>query len=225
MTRHLTPGEPLVLASDNPGKINAVSRLTAGVVDKVLGLRKLRLTQADETGTTFEENATIKALAAAKASGRPALADDSGLGVAALDNQPGVYMADWTYDGKGGRDEALGNAKILDALEKKGATDPAQRKATMVTVLALAWPDGDVRMVRGEVTGTIAELPRGANGFGFDPIFQPDGADKTFGEMNDDEKRGYSARTRAFEQFVANHLPPTGPAPVREQEPRRTLAH
>jgi XTP/dITP diphosphohydrolase len=208
MTRRLEAGE-LVLASDNPGKVDAVARLTAGVIGKVHPLKAFTREQAEETGTTFEENATIKAVAAAKASGLPALADDSGLEVTALGGEPGVYMADWTYDGKGGRDEALGNRRILEKLEATGSSD---RSAKMVTVLALAWPDGQVELVRGEVTGTITSAPRGRNGFGFDPIFKPDGDERTFAEMSDDDKKGYSARTRAFEAFVAKHLPAPKPA-------------
>lgn len=211
MSRRLN-GEEIVLASDNPGKLQAFEALTAGAVSRIKTLKQMRLEQAEETGTTFEENATIKALAAAKATGKPALADDSGLEVTALDGQPGVYMANWTYDGKGGRDERLGNQRILDALAEKGpGTD---RSARMVTVLALAWPDGQVDLVRGEVRGRIADTMRGNNGFGFDPVFQPDGHDRTFAEMTKVEKAVISARTRAFEAFTQAHMPVPGHAPA-----------
>lgn len=204
----------IVVASHNQGKIREIQDLIGPLGFTAKSAAELNFIEPKETGTTFEENATIKAIASAKASGMPALSDDSGLVVDALGGDPGVYTADWAETGNGPRDFNMAMEKVEKALEKAGATKPEQRTARFVSVLCLAWPDGHTELFRGEVEGTVAWPPRGTQGFGYDPVFQPEGYDVTFGEMSAEEKHGWSIgkpqalshRARAFKLFVETCL-------------------
>ncbi|MBB3408144.1 XTP/dITP diphosphohydrolase [Rhizobium sp. BK316] len=204
----------IVVASHNQGKIREIQDLIGPLGFTAKSAAELNFIEPKETGTTFEENATIKALASAQASGLPALSDDSGLVVDALGGDPGVYTADWAETGNGSRDFNMAMEKVERALEKAGATKPEQRTARFVSVLCLAWPDGHTELFRGEVEGTVAWPPRGIQGFGYDPVFQPEGYDVTFGEMSAEEKHGWnigkpqalSHRARAFKLFVETCL-------------------
>jgi XTP/dITP diphosphohydrolase len=204
----------IVVASHNAGKIREIADLIGPFGFSAKSAAELNFVEPDETGTTFEENAAIKALASARASGLPALSDDSGLVIDALDGAPGVYTANWAETADGTRDFPMAMQKVETALADKGATTAEQRTARFVSVLCLAWPDGHTEMFRGEVEGTIAWPPRGTEGFGYDPIFQPAGFDTTFGEMSAEEKHGWkpgdadalSHRARAFKIFVETCL-------------------
>ncbi|MCI9866797.1 RdgB/HAM1 family non-canonical purine NTP pyrophosphatase [Rhizobium skierniewicense] len=204
----------IVVASHNKGKIAEISDLIGPLGFSAKSAAELNFAEPDETGTTFEENAAIKALASAKASGLPSLSDDSGLVIDALDGAPGVYTANWAETADGTRDFAMAMQKVEDALQKQGATDASARTCRFVSVLCLAWPDGHTEFFRGEIEGTVAWPPRGASGFGYDPIFQPEGYETTFGEMTSDEKHGWkpgdaqalSHRARAFKIFVETCL-------------------
>ncbi|WP_137129898.1 RdgB/HAM1 family non-canonical purine NTP pyrophosphatase [Rhizobium sp. FY34] len=204
----------IVVASHNAGKIREIADLIGPFGFSAKSAAELNFIEPDETGTTFEENAAIKALASAKASGLPALSDDSGLVIDALDGAPGVYTANWAETADGTRDFTMAMQKVQDALTDKGATSADQRRARFVSVLCLAWPDGHTELFRGEVEGTIAWPPRGTEGFGYDPLFQPLGYDTTFGEMSGDEKHGWkpgdaealSHRARAFKIFIETGL-------------------
>ncbi|MFK0332349.1 RdgB/HAM1 family non-canonical purine NTP pyrophosphatase [Rhizobium sp. NPDC090275] len=204
----------IVVASHNAGKIREIADLIGPFGFSAKSAAELKFEEPDETGTTFEENAAIKALASAKASGLPSLSDDSGLVIDALDGAPGVYTANWAETADGTRDFAMAMQKVETALQEKGATTPEQRTARFVSVLCLAWPDGHTEMFRGEVEGFVAWPPRGTEGFGYDPVFQPEGYDTTFGEMNAEEKHGWkpgdaaalSHRARAFKIFVETCL-------------------
>lgn len=204
----------IVVASHNTGKIREIADLIGPFGFAAKSAAELNFIEPDETGTTFEENATIKALASAKASGLPALSDDSGLVIDALDGAPGVYTANWAETPDGTRDFAMAMRKVEDALQERGATTEQQRTARFVSVLCLAWPDGHTELFRGEVEGVIAPAPRGTQGFGYDPIFQPSGYSTTFGEMSAEEKHGWkpgdaqalSHRARAFKLFVETCL-------------------
>lgn len=204
----------IVVASHNAGKIAEIADLIGPFGFSAKSAKDLAFVEPDETGTTFEENAAIKALASAKASGLPALSDDSGLVIDALDGAPGVYTANWAEREDGSRDFAMAMEKVEKALAERGATEPSQRTCRFVSVLCLAWPDGHTEFFRGEVEGTIAWPPRGFAGFGYDPIFQPEGHERTFGEMTADEKHGWkpgdaaalSHRARAFKIFVETCL-------------------
>lgn len=189
----------LVIASHNPGKLGEIAALLAPYRITVTGAAALGLAEPEETGESFRENAELKARAAAEASGLPALADDSGLAVAALAGAPGIYSARWAGPGK---DFALAMARVERELRAAGATDPARRAARFVAALALAWPDGHVECFEGRVDGRIAEAPRGTRGFGYDPIFIADGETLTFGEMEPAEKHRISHRADAFRQLV-----------------------
>jgi XTP/dITP diphosphohydrolase len=189
----------LVLASHNPGKLAEFQRLFAAYPLELVGAGALGLAEPAETGTTFIENALIKARAAVAASGLPALADDSGLAVAALGGAPGVYSADWAGPGK---DFGPAQQRVQDEL-----ADAGDRTAAFVAVLVLAWPDGHYETAEGHVSGHIVWPPRGAGGFGYDPIFQPDGDSLTFGEMAVGEaglarKAAFSHRGNAFRALV-----------------------
>ena len=204
----------IVVASHNAGKIREIRDLIGPLGFEAKSAADLNFEEPDETGTTYEENAVIKALASARASGMPALSDDSGLAVDALDGAPGVYTANWAERPDGSRDFMMAMEKVEKALAEKGAIEPAQRKARFVSVLCLAWPDGHTELFRGEVDGTIVWPPRGTSGFGYDPIFLPDGYQTTFGEMTADQKHGWkpgqqqalSHRARAFKLFVETCL-------------------
>ncbi|PII39746.1 NTP phosphatase [Sinorhizobium meliloti CCBAU 01290] len=203
----------LVVASHNAGKIREIRDLI-GPLGFERNRHRSQFVEPDETGTTFEENATIKALASAKASGLPALSDDSGLAVDALGGAPGVYTANWAECEDGSRDFRMAMEKVEEALRAKGAAKPESRTARFVSVLCLAWPDGHVELFRGEVEGYVVWPPRGTSGFGYDPVFQPKGYDTTFGEMSAEEKHGWkpgdsealSHRARAFKLFAETCL-------------------
>ena len=204
----------IVVASHNAGKIQEIRDLISPLGFTAKSAADLNFIEPDETGTTFEENATIKALASANASGLPALSDDSGLVIDALGGDPGVYTANWAETADGTRDFAMAMQKVETALEKAGATTPESRTARFVSVLCLAWPDGHTELFRGEVEGAVVWPPRGTQGFGYDPVFQPKGYETTFGEMSAEQKHGWkpgdeqalSHRARAFKTFVETCL-------------------
>ena len=204
----------IVVASHNAGKIREIAELIGPLGFSAKSAAELAFAEPDETGTTFEENAAIKALASAKASGLPALSDDSGLVIDALDGAPGVYTANWAEREDGSRDFQMAMEKVEKALKEKGATTPDSRTARFVSVLCLAWPDGHVELFRGEVEGHVVWPPRGTSGFGYDPVFQPEGYDITFGEMSAEVKHGWkpgeakalSHRARAFKLFAETCL-------------------
>jgi XTP/dITP diphosphohydrolase len=188
-------GQRLVIATHNPGKLREIAELVAPYGIAAVGAAELGLSEPQETGTTFEANAELKARAAATASGLPALADDSGLVVPALNGAPGVYSARWAGTA---RDFSLAMAKVEEQLAGK-----LDRRAYFVAVLALGWPDGAVATFRGEAHGDLVWPPRGKNGFGYDPMFRPEGRGMTFGEMPPAEKRKLNHRARAFAKFAA----------------------
>lgn len=213
MTRKLAPGE-LVFASHNAGKIREIRDLIGPLGYDVLSAADLGFDEPEETGTTFEENAKIKAMASCLAAGKPALSDDSGLVVDALDGAPGVYTADWAETADGSRDFGLAMKKVEDALVERQITDIAARTGRFVAVLCLAWPDGHVDFFRGEAEGHLVWPPRGELGFGYDPVFRPIGHQRTFGEMSAEEKHSWkpgdetalSHRARAFKLFAESCL-------------------
>lgn len=192
----------LVIATHNPGKLAEMRELLAPHGVEAVSAAELNLGEPDETGTTFRDNARIKAVAAANATHLPAFADDSGLAVNALDGQPGIYSARWA-----GKDKNFLAAMthIERLLQERGAKEPAQRKAHFVSALCVAWPDGHLEEVEARVDGTLVWPPRGTAGFGYDPAFLPDGFARTFGEMTSIEKHGLpplglglSHRAKAF---------------------------
>jgi XTP/dITP diphosphohydrolase len=187
-------GPALVVASHNPGKLREIADLLRPYGVAAVGAAALGLPEPEETGATFEANAELKALAAARASGKPALADDSGLVVPALGGGPGIYSARWAGPAK---DFARAMRRVEDGLA--GVPD---RRAHFVAALALAWPDGHVETFRGEVHGALVWPPRGERGFGYDPIFVADGARETFGEMEPGAKHAISHRAVAFDRLV-----------------------
>lgn len=198
----LHPGDTLVFATHNAGKLREIDELVAPFRLKVVTAGALGLPEPEETGLTFEENAVIKAVAAATASGHPALADDSGLAVDALGGEPGIYSARWAGPTK---DFSGAMQRIETLLEKAGATTPERRGARFVAALCLAYPDGATEIFRGEVEGHLVWPPRGPNGFGYDPMFAPEGQAgslRTFGEMSNEEKHTISHRARAFAAFA-----------------------
>lgn len=207
-------GKSMVIATHNAGKLREFRDLLVPFSIDVNSAGELGLPEPEETGATFEENALIKAMAAAKATGMTALSDDSGLCVDALDGAPGVYTADWAIQPDGSRNWQMAMAKVEDALQARGASRPADRKARFVAVLCLCAPDGTAQYFRGEAPGTLVWPPRGSDGFGYDPIFQPDGHARTFGEMSAQEKHGWrpgmetatSHRARAFQLFAREVL-------------------
>lgn len=192
--RKLEPGK-LVVASHNKGKIREINELLAPYGFDVVSAGDLDLPEPEETGLTFEANAELKAVAAATASGLPSLADDSGFCAEALGGDPGIYSARWAGPDK---DFAMAMRNVEEMLQQKGATTPEKRRGSFVAVLCLAWPDGHREFFRGEVEGQIVWPPRGEKGFGYDPIFQPDGHKRTFGEMTSEEKHGWSRETMAL---------------------------
>ncbi|NKE86891.1 RdgB/HAM1 family non-canonical purine NTP pyrophosphatase [Rhizobium phaseoli] len=204
----------IVVASHNAGKIREIQELIGPLGFTAKSAAELNFVEPDETGTSFEENATIKAVASAHAAGMPALSDDSGLVVDALGGDPGVYTANWAEKADGTRDFDMAMAKVEKALQDAGATAPEQRTARFVSVLCLAWPDRHTELFRGEVEGNVVWPPRGTQGFGYDPVFQPEGYGVTFGEMSGEEKHGWnigkpqalSHRARAFKLFVETCL-------------------
>ena len=193
-------GETLLVASHNTGKIEEIADLLAPFGIAVTSAAAHGLPEPDETETTFVGNARIKAHAAASATGLPALADDSGIEIDALDGAPGVYTADWA-ETPNGRDFVMAMTKTHQMLEDRQAPQP--RTARFCCTLVLAWPDGHDEVFEGRMPGQIVWPMRGAQGHGYDPIFQPDGYDITFGEMDRWEKNKISHRARAFEKLVA----------------------
>jgi len=190
----------LVVATHNPGKAGEIRTLLAGFGVEIVAAGDLGLAAPAETGTTFEANASIKALAATRASKLPALADDSGLSVHSLGGQPGVYTADWEG---AGRDALVGMRRIQDEFARRRIPDTDEaRRATFHCVLALAWPDEHVELVRGTLDGRIVWPPRGVGGHGYDPCFQPIGDSRTNAEMSTGEKNAISHRGRAFRRLV-----------------------
>jgi XTP/dITP diphosphohydrolase len=196
----------LVIATHNPGKLREMRELLAPHKIEAISAGDMGLSEPQETGATFAENARIKAQAAAEAAGLPAFADDSGLVVDALDGAPGIYSARWAGPDK---DFRRAMEDIEEKLQQRGVTMPAQRTAHFVSALAVAWPDGHVEEFEARVDGTLVWPPRGDQGFGYDPIFLPDGQARTFGEMPSEEKhglpprgRGLSHRARAFRKLA-----------------------
>lgn len=206
-TNRLLTGK-VVIATHNQGKLREMRELMAPYGIELVSAGELGLPEPEEDGHMFAENAAIKAVAAAKASGLPALADDSGVCIDALDGAPGLFSANWAGPGK---DFTPALARVQAELAKRGATTPEQRKAHFVSALVIAWPDGHQELFEGRVFGTIVDAPRGLSGFGYDPIFQPAGHAKTFGEMTAEEKHGIpqdgspglSHRARAFHVLAA----------------------
>ena len=211
---HSLDGKKIVVASHNAGKLREFADLMAPFGFEARSAKEYGLPEPDETGTTFEQNAYIKAHAAATATGLPALSDDSGLVVDALDGAPGVYTANWAELPDGSRDFGMAMQRTETALQEVGAVQPGQRTARFVAVICLAWPDGEAQYFRGEAEGTLVWPPRGDKGFGYDPVFLPNGFDKTFGEMSAAEKHGWkpgqaealSHRARAFQKFARARL-------------------
>jgi XTP/dITP diphosphohydrolase len=191
-------GDRLVIASHNPGKVDEIAALLDPYSVIVLAASTLGLPEPDETGATFEANAVLKAHAAASATGLPALADDSGLVVPALDGAPGIYSARWAGPDK---DFAVAMVRVQRELGDK------DRRGIFVSVLALAWPDGAEALFRGEVTGGLVWPPRGDKGFGYDPMFVPDGYTITFGEMEPEQKYRIDHRSRACAKLIAAFSP------------------
>ncbi|MBS7810565.1 non-canonical purine NTP pyrophosphatase [Roseococcus pinisoli] len=189
--RHLQPGQ-LVLASHNAGKLREFGALLAPHGLELVSAGALGLPEPEETGDTFIANATIKALAATRATGLPALSDDSGIEVAALGGRPGVRTADWAIQADGSRDYAAAMGRVA---AEDGSAD---RRCAFVAVLVLAWPDGHIESFEGRVEGSWVAPPRGGNGFGYDPMFVPEGESLTFGEMLPEQKARHSHRARAF---------------------------
>lgn len=202
MAAKLKSGDRLVVASHNKGKVREISDLLRPHGIEVVSASDLDLPEADENGSTFAENAEIKARDAAERSGLPALSDDSGLEVHALDGDPGIYSARWAGEEKD-FEAAMGRVEV--ALCEKDAREESKRGANFTCVLALAMPHGTCETFEGKVFGTLVWPPRGDNGFGYDPVFLPEGGgDLTFGEMAPEDKHAISHRARAFDQFVAN---------------------
>ncbi|HZY68023.1 MAG TPA: non-canonical purine NTP pyrophosphatase [Devosia sp.] len=204
----LKRGERLLLATHNAGKVAEFRELFTPLGIVLIPASDLGLPEPEETGTTFAQNARIKAHAAAKASGMIALADDSGLSVDALGGEPGVYTADWAQT-PNGRDYAMAMRRVEDRLQAVGADSPGKRKGAFNATLCVAHPDGRDDLYEGKATGTLVWPPRGDKGFGFDPVFMPDGFDITFGEMPSSAKHswapgqvGLSHRAKAFALFV-----------------------
>lgn len=206
-TNRLLNGK-VVIATHNQGKLREMRELMAPYGIELVSAGELGLPEPEENGHMFAENAAIKAVAAAQASGLPALADDSGICIDALDGAPGLFSANWAGPGK---DFKPALARVQAELAKRGATTPEQRKAHFVSALVIAWPDGHQDLFEGRVFGEIVDEPRGLSGFGYDPLFQPSGHAKTFGEMSAEEKHGIpqdgspglSHRARAFHVLAA----------------------
>ncbi len=192
-------GDALVIATHNKGKLREIAALLAPFGVSVSSAADHGLEEPEETEDTFAGNARIKAHFAAQATDLPALSDDSGITVEALDGAPGVYTADWAETPQG-RDFPMAMEKVWRLLEKKGA--PAPRKAAFNCTLCLAWPDGHDEVFEGRVDGQVVWPMRGKNGFGFDPVFLPDGESETFGEMAPERKDAMSHRADAFAKFV-----------------------
>ena len=201
-------GETLVIATHNAGKLKEISALLAPYGLNCISAGSLGLPEPAETGTTFVENALIKARAAAEASGLPALADDSGLSVGALEGAPGVYTADWAerqwFEGPPGRDWYMAMGKVEGMLAEKGPE--TDRSCWFSCVLAIAWPDGESAVYEGRANGTLTWPPRGILGFGYDPVFVPLDRSQTFAEIEPEEKHRISHRADAFAKLVSEQF-------------------
>jgi XTP/dITP diphosphohydrolase len=198
MAQRLLAGGKLVIATHNNGKLVEMADLLRPFGLEAVSAGALGLPEPDETGSTFEENAAIKAHAAASASGLPSLADDSGLVVSGIGGAPGIYSARWAVN------KDFGPAMVR--VERELGANP-DRRAYFVAVLALAWPDGHLENFRGEVHGSVSFPPRGTLGFGYDPIFQPEGMSESFGELDSVRRMRISHRTVAFRQLAEACLP------------------
>lgn len=188
----------VVLATHNAGKLKEMQALLAPYAIEVVSAGDLGLSEPAENGTMFSENAGIKARAAAQATGLPAIADDSGLCAEALDGAPGLFTADWCGQP---RDYAAGMERLRFELARRGR-EPSGAKAHFVSCIVVAWPEGAEDVFEGRVHGTLAFPPRGANGFGYDPCFAPEGSGRTFGEMSAEEKKATSHRARALGAMI-----------------------
>lgn len=204
----------LVIATHNPGKLTEMRELLQPYGIEAISAGELGLGEPEETGMSFRANARIKAMAAATAAGLPAFADDSGLTVDALGGEPGIYSARWAGPA---RDFRHAMQTIEDRLQERGAREPPRRRAHFVSALCVAWPDGHVEEFEATVDGTLVWPPRGDKGFGYDPMFLPDGHALTFGEMPSEEKhglpprgKGLSHRARAFLTLAEGCLPADG---------------
>ncbi len=198
--RRLTKGMTLVVASHNKGKVREIDDLIRPFGLNAIAASTLSLAEPDETGTMFASNALIKSRAAAKASGHPALADDSGICVDALDGAPGIFSARW---GGPSKDFAAAMARVARELDQRGVSMTTKPRAHFVSALTLSFPDGEDRIFEGRVFGHLVYPPRGSNGFGYDPMFIADGQTVTFGEMEANAKHAISHRANAFKKFVA----------------------
>jgi len=199
MTHRLSRGVRLVVASHNSGKVREILDLVAPHGLSVVSAAELGLPEPEEIGSTFVENARLKAAAAARAAALPALSDDSGLEVEALGGAPGVFSARWADRA---RNFAPAMQRVADALKQHGAWQEGGPRANFTAVLCLAWPDGEEALFEGKVYGHLVWPPRGSKGFGYDPMFVADGHVLTFGEMEPDAKHAISHRARAFQKFA-----------------------
>ena len=198
MTRKFS-GDQLIIASHNAGKVREMIEMMVPFGVEVVTAEALGLAEPEETGTAFRANAELKARASALGANLPAFADDSGLVVPALNGDPGIYSARWAG---AKRDFGFAMTLVEEALAKSG-NQPEGAAAYFISALCLCWPDGYLENFEGTVYGTLSFPPRGKNGFGYDPIFVPNGYQVTFGEMPSDEKHALSHRARAFEKLVA----------------------
>jgi len=192
-------GQRLLVATHNAGKLDEMRALLAPYGVEVVGAAEMNLSEPVETEDSFVGNARIKARAAVAATGLPALADDSGISVDALDGAPGVYTADWAETGSG-RDFGMAMQRTWDALEERDAPHP--RHAQFRCTLVLAWPDGHEEVFEGVLPGQVVWPPRGAEGHGYDPIFMPDGKNRTLGQLTPDEKNALSHRAIAVQKML-----------------------
>jgi XTP/dITP diphosphohydrolase len=224
MARKLTG--KVVIATHNAGKLREMRELLAPYGIAAVSAGELGLPEPEETGATFIANAHIKALAAAEAGKLPALSDDSGICVDALNGAPGIYSARWA---NGSTDFFGAMRRIEGGLQDAEAVTPAQRRAHFVSALAIAWPDGHLETFEGKVFGALVWPPRGTAGFGYDPVFLPDGHARTFGEMTSEEKHGMpkdggealSHRARAFQMLARRCLGRVRhPLPLGEGRPK-----
>ena len=195
-----------VLASHNPGKVRELNELFAELPVRLVSAKDIELPEPEETGATFEANAELKAVAAAVATGQPALADDSGVAVHALAGEPGIHTGRWAGEG---RDFELARSRVQERLD--GIGPQASRRATYVCVLCIAWPEGRTRIFRGEVLGVLVWPIRGDLGHGFEPMFLPDGYAITYGEMTRQHRLRVNARAAAMRQLKEALFGPASP--------------
>ncbi len=203
MSRKLARGTKLIVASHNPGKLREIADLIRPFGLEAVSAGALGVSEPEETETSFAGNARLKALHSARATGLPALSDDSGLEVEALGGDPGIYSARWAGPSK---DFKAAMEKVARLLEEQRAWTATGPRANFTAALCLAWPDGETEVFEGRVFGHLVWPPRGSKGFGYDPMFLADGEAQTFGEMEPDAKHAISHRARAFKLFVASCL-------------------